>query len=122
MKTLFNDGGPVFTYSILVLLLVVIALFVKVLITKKNISKNIELLKSLGWFTIVWGFLGRTFGLIMVFDNVQVHGDVEPSLLADGLKMALIDPLFAFIVFLIARVGIMILIAGNKEHSKEIQE
>lgn len=114
----FNDGGPFFSYPILILLIVILALFVKGLMDKNDNSKIISLIASVGWFTVAWGFLGRTFGLIVAFDNVSAHGELTPSLLAEGLKMAILNPLFAIIVFLIARLGIIILVLMQKEKEK----
>lgn len=114
----FNEGGPFFTYPILILLIVILALFVKGLMDKNDNSKIISLIASVGWFTVAWGFLGRTFGLIVAFDNVSAHGELTPSLLAEGLKMAILNPLFAIIVFLIARLGIIILVLMQKEKEK----
>ncbi|MBI9062746.1 MAG: MotA/TolQ/ExbB proton channel family protein [Marinilabiliaceae bacterium] len=111
----FNDGGPFLTYPMLILLLVIIALFVKVLLNKTNNGKTIALITSLGWFTLAWGFLGRTFGLIAAFDAIQAVGELTPHHLAEGLKMALINPLFGITVFLIARLGIIILIWLKKD-------
>jgi hypothetical protein len=45
---------------------------------------------------------------------VGAAGELTPGLLADGLKMALIDPLFGLIVFIIARAGIIVLISLQK--------
>jgi hypothetical protein len=110
----FNEGGPFFMYMILVLLIVILALFIKGLMDK-NYKKTIELLKSLSWFTIAWGFLGRTFGLIVAFDSVSAHNELTPSLLGEGLKMALLNPMFAIMVFLIARAAIITLILYQKK-------
>ena len=114
----FNDGGPFFMYTILVLLIIILALFIKGVMNKKEYGKTIELIKSLSWFTIAWGFLGRTFGLIVAFDNVSAHGELTPSLLGDGLKMALLNPMFAIMVFLIARAGIITLILMQKNKAE----
>lgn len=110
-----NDGGPIFTYTILIAFLCIIALFIKALISNKDKYKEIELIKSLSWFAFAWGFLGRTFGLIMAFDMVAAAGELTPHLLADGLKMALVDPLMGIFVFAVARVGILILIGFQKD-------
>ena len=110
-----NDGGPFFMYTILILLIVIVALFIREILTKKELNKTIQLLKSLSWFTIAWGYFGRTIGLIVAFDNVAAHGDLTPSLLAGGLKMALLNPLFAIITFLIARLFIILLILKQKK-------
>jgi len=102
-------------YTILVLLVIVLGLFIKALIEKNNYNKTISLLSSIGWFVVAWGFLGRTFGLIVAFDNVSAYGELTVDLLAAGLKMALLNPLFALMVFLIARAEIIILIIFNKK-------
>jgi hypothetical protein len=111
----FNDGGPFFMYTLLVLLILVLGLFIKALIEKNNYNKTISLLSSIGWFAVAWGFLGRTFGLIVAFDNVSAYGELTVDLLAAGLKMALLNPLFALMVFLVARAEIIILQIFNKE-------
>jgi len=111
----FNDGGPFFTYPLLILLLLIMALIANGFFNKSNNGKTIALIISLSWFALAWGFLGRTFGLIAAFDNIQAAGQLTPHLLAEGLKMALLNPLFGIIVFLIARLGIIILIGQKKE-------
>jgi len=111
-----NDGGPFFTYPLLILMVVIIVMIVKAAILKSSNGKSIALIKSLGWFVLAWGFLGRTFGLIMAFDNVSEHGELTPSLLAGGLKMALINPLFALFIFLITRGGILYLLWTKKKN------
>ena len=122
MKSLigkFIDGGPVFTVVILACLLIVLALFIVAFLKKDNLEKAISLMKHVAWFAVAWGFMGRTFGLIHAFDAVAAHGELTPSLLADGLKMALVDPLFGIFVFIVARLGMIILVAFNKK-TKEI--
>ncbi len=111
----FNDGGPIFTYTILIVLIIILALFIKGLMDKGDNKKTIDLLKSFAWFAVAWGFLGRTFGLIKAFDMVGAAGELTPNLLAGGLKMALVDPLFGIFVFIVARAGIIILISIQKK-------
>ncbi len=110
----FNDGGPIFTYTILIFLLVIIVLFAIEIIKKGDRNKVVLIIKNLGWLAVAWGFMGRTFGLIKAFDMVSAYGELTPRLLADGLKMALVDPLFGIFVFVIARALIIILIASQK--------
>ncbi|HKI89394.1 MAG TPA: MotA/TolQ/ExbB proton channel family protein [Draconibacterium sp.] len=123
MKSLiekFIDGGPVFTVVIFACLLIVVALFVIAFIKKENSEKAMSLMKHVAWFAVAWGFMGRTFGLIHAFDAVAAHGELTPSLLADGLKMALVDPLFGIFVFIVARLGIIILVASGKKTNENI--
>ncbi len=110
----FVDGGPVFTVVIFICLILVTAFFAAALMHKSNSEKYMLLIKHIGWFAVAWGFLGRTFGLINAFDAVSAHGELTPSLLADGLKMALVDPLMGIVTFAIARVFIIVLVIRKK--------
>jgi len=111
----FIDGGPVFTVTILLAFFVIIALFVWGILKMEHQAKVILLMKHIGWFAVAWGFLGRTFGLIKAFDMVAAHGELTPRLLSDGLKMALVDPLFGIFAFVVARLGIIVLVALAKK-------
>ena len=111
----FNDGGPFFTYPILIILVIIVALFINAIVKKGGYEKIRQLIIHLSWFAVAWGFLGRTFGLIHAFDAVAAAGDLTPRLLAEGLKMAILNPLFGFIVFIIARVFLIILVTIKKE-------
>lgn len=104
-----NEGGPLFMYTTLIILIVMIALLVRGFLKKDARQKTITLVSSISLFVLVWGFLGQMLGLIGAFDAVQNAGDVSPSLLAGGLKVAILSPLFGMIAFLIARIGIIIL-------------
>jgi hypothetical protein len=111
-----NDGGPVFTYTIMVLLLVIIVLILKAILEKDMSKKSRSIIASVGWFALAWGYLGRTFGLIMAFDKIAAAGDITPMLVAGGLKMAIVGPLCGITAFLVARLGILILqIKSRKE-------
>ena len=112
-----NDGGPIFTYTIMVLILVIIILFVKAILEKDYTRKSRSIVASIGWFALAWGYLGRTFGLIMAFDNIAAAGDITPEAMAGGLKMALVGPLCALIAFLLARLAILILQLKSKKES-----
>ena len=115
----FNDGGPVFTYTILILLLIVAALFMKAILEKDYSKKSRAMLANAGWLALAWGYLGRTFGLIMAFDNIAAAGEIAPQHMAGGLKMALLGPLFGITVFVLARLGILFLQVKSKKESFE---
>jgi biopolymer transport protein ExbB/TolQ len=115
----FNDGGPIFTYTIFVLLLIIMGLFIKAILEKDFSKKSRSILASVGWLALAWGYLGRTFGLIMAFDNIAAAGEITPQHMAGGLKMALIGPLFGLITFLLARLGILVLQFKSRKESYE---
>lgn len=118
MKLLFlnllNDGGATFSYPTFLMLLICIALIAKALIKGDAEGKTRKLISHISLFALVWGFLGQMIGLIGAFDSIQVVGNVSPAVLAAGLKIALLSPVFGMITFLIARVGIIILTLSKK--------
>ena len=120
MSTFFNllfDGGAFFMFPILFLLILIIILIVKGFLTPNEQKKTISLIASLGLFTIVWGFLGQTLGLIGAFDSIeQVGGSMSPALIAGGLKISLLAPVFGLVTFLVARLGIIVLTWMHKEN------
>ena len=115
----FNDGGPLITYVIFIVLILVIALIARALVQKRYGKKDRALIASLAWFALAWGYLGRTFGLIMAFDNIAAAGEITPAHMAGGLKMALLGPLFGLITFIVARLGILWLQLKSKEADYE---
>ncbi|SDW52712.1 MotA/TolQ/ExbB proton channel family protein [Lutibacter oricola] len=104
-----NEGGPLFMYTTLFLLIVILALLIRGFVKPTARDKTVTLVSSISLFVLVWGFLGQMLGFISAFDAVQAAGDVSPAMLAGGIKVAILSPLFGMIVFLIARIGIIIL-------------
>lgn len=114
-----NDGGPVFTYLIMAILLVIIVLTVKAFVEKDFSKKSRVIISSLAWFALAWGYLGRTFGLIMAFDNIAAAGEITPMHMAGGLKMAIVGPLCGLFTFAVARLGILLMQLKAKKESYE---
>jgi len=50
------------------------------------------------------GFMGTVIGMIGAFDAIQAAGDISPSLVAGGIKVALITTVFGLIVAIILQV------------------
>ena len=47
------------------------------------------------------GFLGTVTGMVMAFDRIQTAGDISPTIVAAGMKVALITTIFGIIVAVI---------------------
>ena len=66
--------------------------------------------KGLSWLGLfialapMLGFLGTVIGMIAAFDAIQVAGDISPSLVAGGIKIALITTVGGLIVAMILQV------------------
>jgi len=50
------------------------------------------------------GFMGTVIGMIGAFDAIQAAGDISPSLVAGGIKVALITTVFGLIVAIILQI------------------
>lgn len=50
------------------------------------------------------GFLGTVVGMVMAFDQIQTAGDISPTIVAAGMKVALITTIFGIIVALILQL------------------
>ena len=50
------------------------------------------------------GFLGTVIGMVMAFDQIQTEGDIGPTIVAEGMKVALLTTIFGIVVALILQV------------------
>ena len=50
------------------------------------------------------GFLGTVIGMVQAFDRIQAAGDISPTVVAGGMKVALITTIFGIITALILQV------------------
>ena len=71
-------------------------------------SANLE--KGCSWITLFiamapsLGFLGTVIGMVMAFDQIQEAGDISPTIVASGMKVALITTIFGIIVALVLQI------------------
>lgn len=118
MKPLFsnllNDGGPLFMYTILFLLIVCLVLTFLGLVKGDTNDKLQKLINSISLFALVWGFLGHFIGMISGMDAIATANDVSTGVLASGIKISLLSPSFGIVAFLVARLGIIALILKKK--------
>jgi biopolymer transport protein ExbB len=50
------------------------------------------------------GFLGTVVGMIQAFDTIQAAGDISPTIVAGGIKVALLTTVFGLIVAIILQI------------------
>jgi biopolymer transport protein ExbB len=66
--------------------------------------------KNLSWITLFialspsLGFLGTVVGMIQAFDKIQQVGDISATVVASGIKVALLTTVFGLIVAMILQV------------------
>ena len=66
--------------------------------------------KGCSWITLFiamapsLGFLGTVIGMVQAFDDIQAAGDISPTVVAGGMKVALITTIFGIVVALILQL------------------
>lgn len=66
--------------------------------------------KNLSWITLFiamapsLGFLGTVVGMVLAFDTIEKVGDISPTVVAGGMKVALITTIGGLVVALILQV------------------
>lgn len=69
-----------------------------------------QLEKGISWISLfialapMLGFMGTVIGMIGAFDAIEAAGDISPSLVAGGIKVALLTTVFGLIVAIILQV------------------
>merc|ERR1711916_363813 len=69
-----------------------------------------QLEKNVSWISLfialapMLGFMGTVIGMIEAFDKIQAAGDMNPSLVAGGIKVALLTTVFGLIVAIILQI------------------
>ncbi len=66
--------------------------------------------KNVSWISLfialapMLGFMGTVIGMIYAFDAIEAAGDISPSLVAGGIKVALLTTVFGLIVAIILQI------------------
>ena len=69
-----------------------------------------QLEKNVSWISLfialapMLGFMGTVIGMIDAFDKIEAAGDMNPALVAGGIKIALLTTVFGLIVAIILQV------------------
>jgi len=69
-----------------------------------------QLEKNVSWISLfialapMLGFMGTVIGMISAFDKIEAAGDMNPSLVAGGIKIALLTTVFGLVVAIILQV------------------
>ena len=114
--TLFNrflEGGALFMSLILICLLLSIYFMVKSFLTlntnKETSKRMLKHIGDSGTLGLALGVLGAFIGLITAFDVIEATGGAAPSIIAGGLKVAILSPIFGLFTFSFAKLSILVL-------------
>jgi len=83
--------------------------------------------KGLSWISLfialapMLGFLGTVIGMIQAFDAIEAAGDISPTLVAAGIKVALITTVFGLIVAIILQIFYNYLVAKVESLTSQME-
>ena len=89
-------------------------------------AANLE--KHCSWITLFiamapsLGFLGTVIGMMMSFDRIEMAGDISPTIVAAGMKVALITTIFGIIAALILQVFYNYILSKIEHLSAQMEE
>jgi len=89
-------------------------------------ASNLE--KGCSWITLFiamapsLGFLGTVIGMVMAFDQIQTAGDISPTIVAAGMKVALITTIFGIIVALILQMFYNYILSKIEHLTSQMEE
>jgi len=68
------------------------------------------------------GFLGTVIGMVMAFDRIQTAGDISPTIVAEGMKVALITTIFGIIVAIVLQFFYNYIISKIEHLTAQMEE
>ena len=69
-----------------------------------QLEKNVSRISLFIALAPMLGFMGTVIGMIQAFDKIEAAGDMQPSLVAGGIKVALLTTVFGLVVAMILQV------------------
>lgn len=87
---------------------------------------NLE--KGCSWITLFiiiapsLGFLGTVIGMVMAFEQIQMAGDISPTIVAEGMKVALITTIFGIIVAVVLQIFYNFILAKIERLTQRMEE
>jgi biopolymer transport protein ExbB len=72
--------------------------------------ENGKLEKGVSWISLfialapMLGFMGTVIGMVEAFDAIEAAGDINPSLVASGIKVALLTTVFGLVTAIILQI------------------
>ncbi|MEE2771426.1 MAG: MotA/TolQ/ExbB proton channel family protein [Bacteroidota bacterium] len=113
------EGGP-FPMTLILLLFFLMIFFIirsalKLRALPQSFRKSVSLVNQVALLAVIIGLFFQLIGLIQVFDAFESLGNLQPALLAGGLKVTLLPPIFGGLTFIIGRMATFILNWLRKE-------
>jgi len=87
-----------------------------------------QLEKGMVWISLfialapMLGFLGTVIGMIQAFDKIAIAGDISPTIVADGIKVALLTTVAGLIVAIILQIFYNLILSKIDSIANEMED
>jgi len=103
---LFKMGGSLFM-SIVTILGIAMVFYavkttIKVMVKKEYNLNGVNFILMFGSLAFIFGILAQAIGMFEAFAAVQEAGDISPGLVAAGLRVSMIAPLYGLFYFILS--------------------
>ena len=87
-----------------------------------NLEKGCSWIKLFIAMAPSLGFLGTVIGMVMAFDQIQIAGDIGPTVVAQGMKVALITTIFGIVVALVLQLFYSYILSKIERLTAQMEE
>ena len=75
---------------------------VSVYVKKDFNGKGLNFILMFGSLAFILGILGQAIGMFGAFEAIQQAGDISPGLIAGGIRVSMIAPLYGLFYFILS--------------------
>lgn len=68
------------------------------------------------------GFLGTVVGIVMTFEQIQSAGDISPTIVAAGMKVALLTTIFGIVSALVLQLFYNYILSKIEHITSQMEE
>jgi heme/copper-type cytochrome/quinol oxidase subunit 2 len=108
LKGNFIDGGPLFMTLVYIMWVLVIILTIKFIRNHRSKDRDLKKLEKfnstilfIGAFVFLFSLFYRNLGIYSALSTIIDAQDIAPSIIANGLRVSYIAPLYSFFLFLV---------------------
>lgn len=102
----YKAGGPFSMFIITLLglsmLFFVVKSGIKIFVKKNYSGKGINYILMFGSLSFILGLLAQAIGMFQAFEAIQQAGDISPAMIAGGLRVSMIAPLYGAFYFILS--------------------
>ncbi len=103
---LLKMGGPLFMSIVTIfgiaMVFYAVKTTIKVVVKKEYNLNGVNYILMFGSLAFIFGILGQAIGMFEAFAAVQEAGDISPGLVAAGIRVSMIAPLYGLFYFILS--------------------